>query len=67
MEIGERVEVIAREGEMVTRPVVEIPREQAWFWNKKWQEQVAKSVKDLEKGKMKVFKIVKEAKKHFGD
>ena len=67
LKVGERVEVVVREGEIVIRPVVEIPRSQAWFWSKEWQEQVAQSLKDIEKGKVKVFKTVKEAKKHFGD
>ncbi len=67
LKVGERVEVTARGTEIVIRPVVEIPRDQAWFWSKEWQEQVAQSIKDLERGKMKVFKSVKEARKHFGD
>jgi antitoxin MazE len=67
LKVGERVEVTARGSEIVIRPIVEIPRDQAWFWSKRWQEQIAQSVKDLERGKIKVFKSVKEARKHFGD
>jgi len=67
LKVGERVEVTARDNEIVIRPVVEIPRDQAWFWSKQWQDQVSQSIKDLEKGKIKVFKSVKEARKHFGD
>ena len=67
LKVGERVEVTARDNEIVIRPVVEIPRDQAWFWSKQWQDQVSRSIKDLEKGKIKVFKSVKEARKHFGD
>jgi len=67
LKVGERVEVTARGNEIIIRPVVEIPREQAWFWSREWQEQVSQSIKDLERGKMKVFKSVKEARKHFGD
>ena len=67
LKVGERVEVIVRQGEIVIRPVMEVPRGQAWFWGKEWQEQVFQSLKDIEKGKVKVFKSVKEAKKHFGD
>lgn len=67
LKVGERVEVVAREGEIVIRPVFEVPKSQAWFWSKEWQEQIAQSIKDLEKGKMKVFKSVKEAREHFGD
>ncbi len=67
LKVGERVEVTARGTEIVIRPIVEIPRDQAWFWTKEWQEQIAQSIKGLERGKMKVFKSVKEARKHFGD
>jgi AbrB family looped-hinge helix DNA binding protein len=67
LQIGERVEVEAREGEIIIRPVIEVPRGQAWFWSKEWQERIARSRKDIEKGNVKVFKSVKEARKHFGE
>jgi AbrB family looped-hinge helix DNA binding protein len=67
LKVGERVEVNAREGEIVIRPVVEIPRDQTWFWSQEWQEQITQSMKDIEKGKVRVFKSVKEARKQFGD
>lgn len=67
LNVGERVEVVARGGEIVLRPVVEIPRTQAWFWTREWQDQLAQSKKEIARGKVKVFKSVKEARKHFGD
>lgn len=67
LSVGERVEVVARKGEIVIRPIIEIPRSQAWFWSQEWQEQIAQSRKDIEKGKAKVFKSVREARKHFGN
>jgi len=67
LKVGERVEVTARDNEIVIRPIIEIPRDQAWFWSKQWQDQVSQSIKDLEKGKVKVFKSVKKARKHFSD
>lgn len=67
LEVGERVEVEAREGEIIIRPVIEVPRGQAWFWSKEWQERIARSKKEIEKGNIKVFKSVKEARKHFGE
>jgi AbrB family looped-hinge helix DNA binding protein len=67
LKVGERVEVAARGSEIIIRPIVEVPRDQAWFWSKQWQEQIAQSMKDLEKGKFKVFKSVKEARKRLGD
>jgi AbrB family looped-hinge helix DNA binding protein len=67
LKVGERVEVVARGKEIVIRPVMEVPRDEAWFWTDEWQKQIAKSLDDLKKGKARVFKSVKEAKKHFGD
>lgn len=67
LKIGERVEVVVRDGEIVIRPVVEVPRTQAWFWEKEWQKKVADSIEDMKAGKFKVFKSAKAAKRHFGD
>jgi antitoxin MazE len=67
LKIGDRVEVISKGNEIVIRPIIEVPKAQAWFWSKEWQEQVSQSIQDLEKKKVKVFKSVKDAKKHFGD
>lgn len=67
LKIGDRVEVTSRGNEIVIRPIIEVPKAQAWFWSKEWQEQVSQSIQDIEKKKVKIFKSVKEAKKHFGD
>lgn len=67
LNVGERVEVLARGDEIVIRPVVEVPRSQSWFWTHEWQDQLARSRKDVEKGKVKVFKSVRQARKKFGD
>lgn len=67
LNVGERVEVEAQDDVIIIRPIIEIPRNQAWFWTKEWQEQAARSRKEVEKGKIKVFKSVKEARKHLGD
>jgi antitoxin MazE len=34
---GAQVEVIEREGEVVLRPYVPVPADQAWFWTERWQ------------------------------
>lgn len=67
MRVGERVEVTARGKEIVIRPIIEIPRHQGWFWNREWQAQVAQSIKEIKKGKITIFKSVKEARKYFDD
>lgn len=67
LNVGERVEVVARGNEIVIRPMLEVPRHQAWFWTKAWQDRIDRARKEIEKGKVKVFKTVKEARSHFGD
>jgi antitoxin MazE len=67
LNVGERVEVVAQGTEIVIRPIIEIPRGQAWFWSKEWQERISRAKKDVSKGKVKVFKSVNEARKKFGD
>jgi hypothetical protein len=32
------VEVIERDGEIVLRPHVAVPADQAWFWASRWQK-----------------------------
>jgi antitoxin MazE len=61
LEIGSRVMVIARGNEIVITPVVEVPREQAWFWNKEWQEMEHKATEDEKAGKTKTFDNEEEA------
>jgi antitoxin MazE len=35
---GAQVEVIEREGEIVRRPHIAVPADQAWFWTDRWQQ-----------------------------
>lgn len=37
-EPGAQVEIIEREGEIVLRPMLPIPAEQAWYWSESWQK-----------------------------
>ncbi|MGC9155894.1 MAG: AbrB/MazE/SpoVT family DNA-binding domain-containing protein [Ferrimicrobium sp.] len=35
---GAQVEVIERDGEIVLRPHLAVPMDQAWFWSERWQQ-----------------------------
>jgi len=35
---GAQVEVIEGEGEIILRPHVPVPADQAWFWTERWQQ-----------------------------
>ena len=61
IEVGSRVMVIARGNEIVIKPVIEIPREQAWFWEKEWQEKEKEATEDEKSGKTETFQDVEDA------
>ena len=61
LNIGDRVEVTAKNNEIVIRPIVEVPRDQAWFWDSNWQSMEKKATEDEKKGKTKSFKDPNEA------
>lgn len=61
LEIGSRVMVIARGDEIVIKPVIEVPRDQAWFWSKEWQEMEKKATEDEINGKTTIFEDEEEA------
>jgi AbrB family looped-hinge helix DNA binding protein len=66
IEVGERVEVDVRDGLIVIRPMMEIPKDQAWFWTKEWQEGVRKSKEEYRKGRAREFKSAQEARRRIG-
>ncbi len=51
LEVGDRVEVTAEEGRVVIRPVVEIPRDQLWYWTKEWQRKEQEADADIAAGR----------------
>ena len=61
LKVGDRVEVIARGSEIVIRPVIEVPRDQAWFWDSDWQELEKQATEDKNTGKTKSFTDVEKA------
>jgi AbrB family looped-hinge helix DNA binding protein len=55
---GAQVEVIERDGEIVLRPHVPIPSDQAWFWEKRWQRMEREADEDVSAGRVGVFESV---------
>jgi len=49
------IEVKNRKARLVPVKTVTIPREQAWFWTKEWQEKEKEADEDLDKGRFKEF------------
>jgi len=49
---GAQVEVIEREGEIVLRPHVAVPADQAWFWTERWQKMELEADEDIVGGRV---------------
>lgn len=59
-EPGAQVEVIERDGEVVLRPHVAVPADQAWFWTERWQQMEREADEDFPAGRSKVFDNIED-------
>ena len=57
---GAQVEVIEREGEIVLRPHVAVPADQAWFWSERWQQREREADDAVAAGRVAVVDGVEE-------
>ena len=55
---GAQVEVIERDGEIVLRPHVPVPSDQAWFWEKRWQKMEREANEAITAGRVESFENV---------
>ncbi|HVA05522.1 MAG TPA: AbrB/MazE/SpoVT family DNA-binding domain-containing protein [Acidimicrobiales bacterium] len=55
---GAQLEVIERDGEIVLRPHVPVPSDQAWFWEKRWQRMEREADEAIDSGKVAAFENV---------
>lgn len=55
---GAQVEVSVRKGEIVLRPHVAIPADQAWFWSEEWQEKEQQADEDIKAGRIRRLESV---------
>ncbi|MDQ1414033.1 MAG: hypothetical protein QOE07_2621 [Acidimicrobiaceae bacterium] len=57
---GAQVEVFEREGEIVLRPHVAVPADQAWFWTERWQQMEREADAAVATGRISVVEGVEE-------
>jgi antitoxin MazE len=55
---GAQVEVVERDGEIVLRPHVPVPSDQAWFWSERWQKMERQADDDVAADKIASFENV---------
>lgn len=64
---GDYVALEERDGGIFIRPVSWIDKSQEYFWSKPWQENMKRSVEDLQEGRYKTFSNADELLKHLGE
>jgi AbrB family looped-hinge helix DNA binding protein len=55
---GAQVEVVERDGEIILRPHVPVPSDQAWFWTERWQKMEHQADGAIAAGKVASFENV---------
>jgi antitoxin MazE len=61
---GAQVEIVVRDGEIVLRPHVAVPAEQAWFWTDKWQAKEREADDSLAVGHVTTFDTAEDFLAH---
>jgi AbrB family looped-hinge helix DNA binding protein len=52
---GDSLEVVYENDSIILRPQVEVPRDQAYFWTKDWQEGEKAASADIRAGRLRRF------------
>jgi antitoxin MazE len=60
LDVGDLLEVEAGDGAIVLTPRKLVPRDQAWFWTKRWQVMEKAAQKDLDSGRVTEAPSMKE-------
>ncbi|MGH4052515.1 MAG: AbrB/MazE/SpoVT family DNA-binding domain-containing protein [Clostridium sp.] len=60
LKVGDNIDIDIENGKIIIKPVVIIPKSQAWFWSKEWQQGESQSEKDIENGQVERFNSTQE-------
>lgn len=63
---GDTLEVTVEDDQIILRPVVAVPKDQAYFWSKEWQQDEKQVQSDIEKDKIKSTQSKDELFKDLG-
>jgi len=51
---GDELEVEVVDGNIILKPIIKIPKSQAYFWSKTWQEEEKRVMQEIENGEIMV-------------
>lgn len=60
LKAGDSIDIDVEDNKIILKPVVVIPKDQAWFWSKEWQQNEKQADKDIKNGKTKKFNSAQE-------
>ncbi|MBX4262173.1 AbrB/MazE/SpoVT family DNA-binding domain-containing protein (plasmid) [Clostridium estertheticum] len=60
LKIGDNIDISIENDKIVIKPVVIIPKAQAWFWSKEWQQGESQAEKDIENDHVEKFNSTQE-------
>lgn len=52
LSVGDKLDVEEKDGKLVITPVIIIPKSQAWYYSKEWQEQEKQVDQQIAEGKV---------------
>ena len=52
LNIGDKLEMVVSDNQLILKPVVVILKEQSWFFSKEWQEKEKRAEEDIKQGKL---------------
>ncbi|ANU09609.1 hypothetical protein BBH88_04505 [Planococcus antarcticus DSM 14505] len=57
---NDQLAITIKDGQIILQPVITIPKDQAWFWTKEWQEEELEAEHDIKTGNIKTFRNAEE-------
>ena len=60
LKAGDSIDIDVEDNKIILKPVVVVPKDQAWFWSREWQQDEKQADKDITNGKTKKFNSVQE-------
>lgn len=64
---GDNLNIEIENGKIIVKPVVMIPKDQAWFWTDEWQEAEKEVAEDIKAGRIKTANNIDDLMKDLRD